>query len=87
MAEHKDYSLLVGQSAKVRTIFFGNITIVYAGMVSPDVYSVVVQWTSGNNSLAYNLYLGRTQKEVHLPKGRIHVSSATPERLNFRYLD
>ncbi len=87
MAEHTDYSLLVGESAKVKTIFFGNITVVYAGMVSDAVYSVVVQWSSGNNSLAYNLYLGKSQKEVHLPKGSLHVSSATPERINFRYRD
>ncbi len=82
----KDYSLLVGESAKVKTIFFGNITVAYAGMVSEQVYSVVVQWSSGNNSLAYNLYLGRNQREVHLPKGKIIVSGATPERMNFRYV-
>jgi hypothetical protein len=81
-----DYSLLVGETAKVKTIFFGNISVAYAGMVSDEVYSVVVKWTSGNNSLAYNLYLRRTQKEVHLPKGKMIVSSTTPERMNFRYV-
>ncbi|MDX1741731.1 MAG: hypothetical protein R3178_10570 [Rhodothermales bacterium] len=81
-----DYSLLVGESAKVKTILFGNISVVYAGMVSEQVYSVVVKWTSGNNSLAYNLYLRKTQKQVHLPKGEIIVSSVTPERMNFRYV-
>jgi hypothetical protein len=82
----KDYSLLVGESARVRTIFFGSISVAYGGMVSEQVYSVVVQWTSGNNAHAYNLYLGRGQKEVHLPKGKMIVSSATPERMNFRYV-
>jgi hypothetical protein len=87
MSEAKDYSLVVGQASKVKTIFFGNIMVVYAGMVSEQVYSVVVKWTSGNNSLAYNLYLGRDQKEVHLPKGKLMVSSANRERINFRYFD
>jgi len=86
MDGNSGYSLLVGESAKVKTIFFGNISVVYAGMISEQVYSVVVQWTSGNNSSAYNLYLSRSQKEVRIPKGRLMISTVTPERLNFRYV-
>ena len=85
MAQPKDFTLRVGESAKVKSGMFESIYVVYAGMLAADTYSVAVKWVSGYNAAAYNLYLKTGQKEIQLEKGRIVVSSVSGDRFSFRY--
>jgi len=54
-------------------------------MLNDLTYSVVVTWTFGNNSLAYNLYLPRDKKEIPTSKGRIQVEYVSTEEIRFTY--
>ena len=58
--------------------------IVYAGMISDDVYSVVLTFSLGHNSWAYNLYLPVSQRELKLWDVRLVVLQVTPTEIHFR---
>jgi len=88
MSGTNEYKLKLGETSKVRPGFFqGTISIVYAGMLNESIFSVVIRWSSGNNSLAYNLYISNHQKEFFTPKGRIQVEYVSPEEFRFSYFD
>ena len=58
MSGTNEYKLKLGETSKVRPGFFkGTISIVYAGMINESIFSVVVTWSYGHNSMAYNLYI------------------------------
>ena len=88
MAEANEYKLKLGETSKVRPGFFqGTISIVYAGMLNESIFSVAVRWSSGNNSLAYNLYIPKDQHEFFTPKGRVKVEYVSPDEIRFCYFD
>jgi len=53
MNPSKEYVLTVGESAKLKRGLFTTYSLVYAGMVSENVFSVVVSWSAGHNSASY----------------------------------
>lgn len=82
MNQGRQYALRIGESATVRPgTFRSKITIVFAGFLDASTYSIAVLWSTGNNSLAYNLYLPQTQKEVDIIKGRLVRINVTKDRL------
>ena len=88
MPEAKEYKVKLGETSKVRPGFFkGSISIVYAGMLNESLFSVVVTWSSGHNSMAYNLYVPMHEKEFFTPKGRVLVDYVSPEEIRFSYFD
>ena len=56
-------------------------------MLNDLTYSVVVTWTFGYNSMAYNLYLPKNKKEFFTPKGRVQVEYVSTEEIRFTYSD
>ena len=56
-------------------------------MLNDLTYSVVVSWTFGYNSMAYNLYLPKNKKEFFTPKGRVQVEYVSTEEIRFTYSD
>ena len=88
MSANNRYSLKIGETAKVRPAFFKSAeSIVYAWMLNDLTYSVVVTWTFGYNSMAYNLYLPKDKKEFFTPKGRVQVEYVSTEEIRFSYME
>ena len=81
-----DYSLRLGETAKVRPRWWGKSwTVTYAGVLHDGTYSVVVTWLMGHQSAAYNLFLGRDQREFQLPVGTVRIVELSPDRLRLRF--
>ena len=88
MSANKTYNLKIGETAKVRPTYFKSAeSIVYAGMLNDLTYSIVVTWTFGYNSMAYNLYLQKDKKEFFTPKGHAQVEYVSTEEIRFTYSD
>jgi hypothetical protein len=88
MSGANQYTLKLSETAKVRPGFLrSSISVVYAGMLSESIYSVVVTWSSGHNSMAYNLYMPMHQKEFFTPIGHVQVDFVSPEEIHFEYFE
>ncbi|MBN1301015.1 MAG: hypothetical protein JW995_07340 [Melioribacteraceae bacterium] len=88
MSGENTYTLKLGESAKVRPgILRASVSVIYTGMISADVYSVAVTWTSGNNSMAYNLYFPKHRHELLTPKGHIEIDYVSTDEIRFSYFD
>jgi hypothetical protein len=88
MSQGNEIKLQLSETAKVRPgVFRAAVSIVYAGMLNEEVYSLVITWSHGHNSMAYNLFIPLQQKEVLIPKGRIKVEYVSPEEIRFHYVD
>lgn len=78
------FTLNVSESANVR---FGaikkSVPVIYAGKISEQKYSIVVTWSYGNQSAAYNLFLSIDQKEVFIPKGKLIIKGVSDRELTF----
>ncbi len=85
MKQPTEYILKVGESAKLKPGFFTSYYVVYAGMLSDHTYSIVVTWTSGHNSAAYNLYVDKGQREIGLFKGRLTVYDVNKSEIRFQF--
>ena len=84
MNQQERVSLRIGELAVVRPgTFRAKISVVYAGMLSDTRYSIAVLWTSGNNSLCYNLFLPVEQREIPLLKGKLVRCNVTRDRFHF----
>jgi hypothetical protein len=86
MENDNEYVLRLSQTVKVRPgVFRSQISIVYAGMIDENTFSIAVIWSYGNNSMAYNLFFPRHQRELEIPKGKIEIISITKDELRFRH--
>lgn len=86
MKSNNNYVLKVGETAKVKPAFFKSAeSIVYAGMINDLTFSVVVTWTFGYNSMAYNLFIPKDKKEFYTQKGRVQVEYVSVEEMRFTY--
>jgi hypothetical protein len=82
----REYRLNIGEAAAIRPRWWGKSwSVIYAGMLEDGTCSVVVMWTMGYNSAAYNLYLGRGQREFQLPFGTAAVVELSPNELQLRF--
>jgi len=62
----------------------GKDRIIYAGMPSENVYSIVQKKTSGYQGFAWNLFFPRKQLDITIDKVKIFVESVVPEEIRFR---
>ena len=83
MNDPKEYTLSLGESAKVKSGFMTSYSLIYAGMLSDYVFSIAVTWTSGNNSAGHNLYIERGQREIKLLGGRLTVRDVSKSEIRF----
>jgi len=82
----REYRLKVGETAVVRPRWWGKSwSITHAGMLEDGTCSVVVMWTMGYNSAAYNLYLSGGEREFCLPFGTATVVEPSSSELHFRF--
>jgi len=88
MSGSNEYTVKLSETVKVRPgVFRASVTIIYAGMLNESVYSIAITWSYGHNSMAYNLFIPKHQKEIYLPKGRVEVDYVSPEEIRFKYFD
>ena len=81
-----EYRLRVGESAVVRPRWWGKSwAVIYAGTLGSGVRSLVVQWTMGHNSAAYNLFLAPDQREFLTPVGRGSVEWSSPDEIRLQF--
>ena len=62
----------------------GKDHIIYAGMPSENVYSIVQKKTSGYQGFTWNLFFPRRQLDITVDKVKIFVESVVPEEIRFR---
>ena len=88
MSGLKNYTVRLGEHVKVRPAFFKSTeSIIYSGKLNEDIYSIVVSWTFGYNSMAYNLFFSKQQKEISTIKGRLEIDYVSSEEIRFSYSD
>jgi hypothetical protein len=79
-----EFRIRVGESAKIKRSFFSTHTLIYAGMISDRVYSLVITYSAGHNSMAYNLYVPVSTSEIHHEKAKLLVQNVTAQEISLR---
>ena len=85
--EYKDLILKVGTPVTLRSGFATKTTLVFGGMPDRETYTLIIGYTNGYNSLAYNLYYPYSRRSVVLSKRQLEILSVTPDELRLNILD
>jgi hypothetical protein len=80
-----EYTLRLGEAVTVGGKLFTKRRVIFAGEVSPGIFSVVAEWTEVHNSASYNLYFQKSQREFAMLGGRVTVLDVTKHELRFRF--
>ena len=70
--------LSVGQEFHLKR---GKDRIVYAGMPSSDVYSIVQKKAFGNQGYSWNLYFPKNRREIMIDGVAVYIESVSPDEL------
>ena len=62
----------------------GKDRIVYGGMPSEEVYSIVQKKASGYQGYAWSLFFSKRQRDITVDGVKLYVERVTPEELQFR---
>lgn len=69
----------------IRSLKFGKDRIVYAGMPSEDVFSIVqMKWEFFYRGYSWNLYFPKGQDKIRIDGVNILVDSVSPEEIRLR---
>ena len=74
-------TLSVGQTYHLGT---GKDRIIYAGMVSENIYSIAQRKASGYQGYAWNLFFPERQQNLTIDGVNITVENVTPEEIRLR---
>ena len=74
-------TLSVGQDFHLRR---GKDHIIYAGMPSDSVYSIVQKKTSGYQGFAWNLFYPRKKQAIAIDGVNLFVENVSPDEIRFR---
>lgn len=86
MPEGFDAALKVGEEVTLKKgIVTAAWSMVYAGMPSPGVFSVVVVWKQGNQATAANLFFPKDQRGFDVAGGHVSVTHVDERSLRFRF--
>jgi hypothetical protein len=81
-----DYALKLGEWVVVGRGWIKRQRIMFAGEVSPGVYSLVGEWTNAHNSAAFNVYFQKSQREFSLLGGRVVVVDVSKHEIRFQFV-
>jgi hypothetical protein len=73
--------LSVGEDVHLRR---GKDHIIYAGMPSDNVYSIVQKRAAGYQGYSWNLFFPKRRQEITIDGVNIFVESVTPEEIRLR---
>lgn len=79
-----EYTLQVGQETSIRRGLFRRYSMLYAGMTNERVYSVAVTYTSGYNSMAYNLYFPVSRRDIIVAGKRLAVLRVSDDEIRLQ---
>jgi hypothetical protein len=85
MSDDRVYELKINQSVPLKRWWLSKMHVLYAGMPNETTYSLVMTYTSSHNSIAYNLFIPKSQKEIDLIKGRLVVLRVNADSISFRH--
>ena len=74
-------TLSVGQTYHLRR---GKDRIIYAGMVSENIYSIAQRKSSGYQGYAWNLFFQKRQQNITIDGVNMDVENVTPEEIRLR---
>jgi hypothetical protein len=77
----KTVVLPIGESYHLRR---GKDNIIYAGMLSDSVYSIVQIKASGYQGYAWPLYYPRKRQDITIDGVKIYIERVTPEEIELR---
>ena len=77
-------TLAIGETTRIKLGFVNTVTLIYSGMPSKDVFSIVIQTGSGYQGYSYNLYYPKDTKTIKVGKESFSIINVTPERITFR---
>lgn len=77
----KTVVLAVGEGFHLKR---GKDRIVYAGMPSEDIYSIVQIKASGYQGYSWNLYFPRRKLDITIDGVDLYIENVTPEEIRFR---
>ncbi len=62
----------------------GKDRIIYAGMPSPEVYSIAQRKSTGYQGYAWNLFYPRNRRDITIDGVNFYVERITPEEIEIR---
>lgn len=77
----QEIQLSVGEETYLKKGILTQIYLVYAGMPDPQVFSLAVIHTRGNNSSAHNLYWSRNTRQVRIHGREISVVDVSDQAI------
>jgi hypothetical protein len=81
MDNYTTVTLSVGEIHHLKT---GKDRILYAGMPSENVYSIIQKKAEGYQGFGWNLYFNRKQSEITVDGIKLYVEHVDPEKITFR---
>ena len=73
--------LSIGEGFHLRR---GKDHVVYAGMPSENVYSIVQEKSSGYQGFAWNLFFPKRRQEIIIDGVNLFIENVTPEEISLR---
>lgn len=73
--------LSIGKSFHLKR---GKDNIVYAGMVSDEVYSIAQKKGSGYQGYAWNLFYPKRRRDITIDGVKLYVERVTPDEIELR---
>jgi len=78
-------TLRVGEKATLRKAFFrSGHGVIYGGMVSDSVYSLVFTFSFSHQAMAFNLYFPESQRDLTYQDWRITILDVRPDYISLK---
>ena len=74
----KTVSLAIGEEFHLKR---GKDRIVYAGMLSEEIYSIVQKNMSGNQGYAWNLFFPKRRRDIIIDGVELYIDNITPDEI------
>jgi len=80
------YELSIGERANIKVGWLTSETVVYAGMLNDNIFSLVRLDDSTTGGHGYNLYIPKTQKEISFESGKLRINEVNAEKIILQYI-
>ena len=79
----KTVSLAIGEEFHLK---LGKDRIIYAGMPSEEVYSIVQKKSTGYQGYAWNLFYSKRRRDITIDGVRLYIDNITPDEIILRLM-
>jgi hypothetical protein len=81
MENYTTITLAVGETHHLKT---GRDRILYGGMPSENVYSIIQRKAEGYQGFGWNLFFNKRQCEITIDGVKLYIEHVDPESISFR---